>query len=253
MHGEKKEGRQTEGGSYRPSRRVIAPPHSEGNSGTGSSPDQAYSSESEREKEAMTPNTNESIDELSAWYEQVYIPALGNGSNVHPRVTSWNLAIMKDAVSSYRTWRSFSAELNRWRCETEAINDTDPEFFPRTQTPVLYTPDRSPGDPGYLDYAEAQHGTLAKGPERIHIDARRFYETPGPQPQRFFRCGNCGAKLFLSGDAERDHHTAQAHKVEACQKRIEAAMDHRALLAEMRERNEQPLKIAVKKPWWKIW
>lgn len=108
-------------------------------------------------------------------------------------------------------------------------------------------------DPVYADgfFNEASALEQARGP--IHIDARRFFEAGRPEPQRFFRCGNCGAKLPMTGDLEKDHHTARAHSIEACEKRIEAAMDHRALIAEMKERNERPLQIGDGRPWWKFW
>ena len=90
-----------------------------------------------------------------------------------------------------------------------------------------------------------------RGP--VNIDARQFFQAAPRPVARFARCGNCGKKLLLTGDPERDHHTAMAHKVEECDRNVDAAIQYRELLAEMKERNEQPLQIAAKKPWWKIW
>lgn len=62
----------------------------------------------------------------------------------------------------------------------------------------------------------AHSGTMMQAREQIHIDARtQFSEAPRQQPAsgaKYAKCGNCGERLQLTGDATEDHHTAMRHK-----------------------------------------
>jgi hypothetical protein len=64
-----------------------------------------------------------------------------------------------------------------------------------------------------------QSGGALDRPDQINIDARTGpfsdFQQPRQQPASaasFARCGNCGDRIPLTGDAMRDHHAAMRHK-----------------------------------------
>lgn len=54
----------------------------------------------------INPNKEESLEELLDWYNNVYISQLVNGSNISMARMVTNLAILNDAISSYKSWRN---------------------------------------------------------------------------------------------------------------------------------------------------
>jgi hypothetical protein len=103
---------------------------------------------------------------------------------------------------------------------------------------------------------------------------------PRQQPAsgaRHAKCGNCGDRLPLTGDAEADHHNAMRHKL-VCRVAADPARQQAAMLERSRlidEHQIQPMQAhyrqlqaapqlqltaetqlqltAPKKPWWKFW
>lgn len=179
----------------------------------------------ESNQKAMKPDTEESLDELVTWYANVFTPQLVNGSNAAEKIMDHNLAVIGDAVSSYRTWRKLR----------------DVASQPAVDALERYYPSHEPA--------------LVAARAPIHIDARRFYANTEPQPKKFFRCGNCGKRLPMTSNPETDHHTAQAHRVEDCDKNLQAGIEYRALLYDLKEQHALELEAAAEKqrPWWKVW
>ena len=141
----------------------------------------------------------------------------------------------------------------------------------KTNEPGVCEPCRKTGDEHAVKSLSpiARPGDVER-PERIHIDARRFFGDQA-RPTRYARCGNCGDRMPITDDPTENHHLAMRHK-ENCRRASEAADQHLRLknefecqphvihlrkLAELAAAPEPPPapdKWKERRPrWWEFW
>lgn len=142
----------------------------------------------------MKPDTEESLDELVTWYEERFTPQMVNGSNIKPERMRQNLAVLQDAVHSYRTWKGHP-------------NGIDTILLPPEKNPpAMYE------SSGSLEPWQ-EPGAIERAGE-INIDARHavIHQPPEAKTRRAM-CGNCGVRYEITDDPVENHHRAMRHKI----------------------------------------